>query len=234
MVIEGRHEIDRVPPERVFEALSDPALLARAVPGCRELVDRGDGVYELTIDAGVGSVRGRYSGEVRIGERRPNELYEAQLQASGTPGSVQAKMRAELAAQNGGTVIAYTMDATLSGPIAGVGQRVLSGASKKNAKMFLDALERELAAPPDTVPPSPSQPADPAKPAAAATAAAPALAATAAGRGDSSAAAEPRVHAGGAASRSSSDDGFQRGLIFGFALSAATFALAALLERTRR
>jgi carbon monoxide dehydrogenase subunit G len=213
MVVEGRYEIDGVPPERVFQALGDPAILARAVPGCRELKDSGDGVYELAIDAGVGAVRGRYAGQVRIGERRPNELYEAVLEASGAPGAVHAEMRAELAAHNGGTAIVYSLDATLSGPVAGVGQRLLAGASRRNAKTFMEALERELAS------------AEPAAATAAADAPPPA--------GVSGERAVPQAYPG-RAGEEPAVDAFQRGVLVGFALSAGAFTLARLLERRAR
>ena len=144
MIVEGSNLIRSAPPERVFEALADPAVLARVVPGCRELVDRGDGVYDLTIEAGVGSIRGAYAGQVNVGEARAPELYEATLSASGSPGTVQATLRAELSAGESGTQVDYRMDAQLAGPIAGVGQRVVAGVSRKNAEAFFDALEHEL------------------------------------------------------------------------------------------
>jgi carbon monoxide dehydrogenase subunit G len=145
VIVEGTNEIRSASPERVFAALADPAVLARVVPGCRELVDRGDGVYDLTIEAGVGSIRGAYAGQVKVAEARPPELYEASLSASGSPGTVQATLRAELRPGESGTQVDYRMDARLAGPIAGVGQRVVAGVSRKNAQMFFDALERELA-----------------------------------------------------------------------------------------
>lgn len=144
MIVEGSNLIRSVPPERVFEALADPAVLARVVPGCRELVDRGDGVYDLTIEAGVGSIRGAYAGQVSVGEARAPELYEATLSASGSPGTVQATLRAELSDGDPGTNVEYRMDAQLSGPIAGVGQRVVAGVSRKNAEAFFAALEEAL------------------------------------------------------------------------------------------
>lgn len=149
MIIEGTHLIAGVPPDRVFDALADPAILARSVPGCQRLVDKGDGVYDLTLEAGAGPVRGSYTGHVRLGERRAPELYEASLDASGAPGSVHASLRAALEGADSGTTIQYFMDANLAGPIAGVGQRVLSGVSRKNATMFFRALEEQLT----TVPP---------------------------------------------------------------------------------
>jgi carbon monoxide dehydrogenase subunit G len=224
MVIEGRYEIDGIPRERVFEALSDPAILARAVPGCKELVDRGDGVYDLTISAGVGAVRGTYAGQVKIGERRAPDLYEAVLEASGGPGSVQATMRAELASHNGGTAVSYSMDATLAGAIAGVGQRVLSGASRKNATMFLDGLQAVL-----NDPASASTAAD-AEPQVASAAAASAVNGSASG-----ATPAPRVYGGGAAASGGDGDvqSFTRGVVLGFLLAAASFITAGVLENRR-
>jgi carbon monoxide dehydrogenase subunit G len=223
MVIEGRYEIDGIPRERVFEALSDPAILARSVPGCRTLVDRGDGVYELTIDVGVGAVRGTYAGKVKIGERRAPDLYEAVLDASGGPGSVQARMRAELAQHNGGTAVTYSMDATLAGAIAGVGQRVLSGASRKNATAFLDGLQAELTA--HAANGSPLAPR---------TGAAPAV------RPDSQDPASdsvpaPQVYGGRAQpSRGGSEvQSFSRGVVLGFVLAGAAFIAAGVLENRR-
>jgi carbon monoxide dehydrogenase subunit G len=144
VIVEGSNVIRSAPPQRVFEALADPAVLARVMPGCRELVDRGDGVYDLTIEAGVGSIRGAYAGQVNVGEARAPELYEATLSASGSPGTVEATLRAELSEEASGTQVDYRMDAQLAGPIAGVGQRVIAGVSRKNAEAFFDALEREL------------------------------------------------------------------------------------------
>jgi carbon monoxide dehydrogenase subunit G len=203
MVLEGTSVIERATPESVFEALADPAVLARAVPGCRELVDRGEGVYELTIEAGVGSIRGTYSGQVNVEEARAPDLYAASLSASGSPGSVQAKLRAELSPAESGTKIDYTMDAQLAGPIAGVGQRVVSGVSRKNAEAFFDALERELAAPAEAAP--------------GAEAASPA------------AEAAPTVHPGAARGGGIDFDSFVRGLVVGALLT----AIGVLLGRRR-
>jgi carbon monoxide dehydrogenase subunit G len=158
VLLEGTSVIEGAPPERVFAALADPGVLARVVPGCRELVDRGDGVYDLTIAAGVGSIRGTYAGQVQVEEARAPELYAASLRASGSPGTVQATLRAELSPSDGDTTVDYTMDAQLAGPIAGVGQRVVAGVSKRNAEDFFIALGRELSAGPAAEEPLAAQP----------------------------------------------------------------------------
>jgi carbon monoxide dehydrogenase subunit G len=159
VIVEGTHTIDGIPPEIVFDALADPAVLARALPGCRNLVDRGDGQYKITIDAGVGAVRGEYAGEMTIGEARRPELYEATLTATGGPGGVQATLRAELADTAAGTDVRGHMDAKVTGRIAGVGQRVITGVSRRNASEFFKALAQQLAEHPEEAQPEPA-PAD--------------------------------------------------------------------------
>ena len=156
MIIEGTHTIEGIEREVVFDALADPAVLARSLPGCRRLVDQGDGRYEITIDAGVGSVRGEYTGEVTIGEAKRPELYEATLNASGGPGDVRATLQATLSQNDGGTDVAYRMDAQVTGAIAGVGQRVITGVSRRNANDFLKALAKELSEPTPEAPPEPA------------------------------------------------------------------------------
>ena len=156
LIIEGTHTIEGIEREVVFDALADPAVLARSLPGCRRLVDQGEGHYEITIDAGVGSVRGEYTGEVTIGEAKRPELYEATLNASGGPGDVRATLQATLSENDNGTDVAYRMDAQVTGAIAGVGQRVITGVSRRNANDFLKALGKELSEPTPEPPPEPA------------------------------------------------------------------------------
>lgn len=144
MLIEGSHVLAAAPREAVFAALSDPAVLARSLPGCRELVEAGDGAYDMTMETGVGSIRGTYAGRVSIDEQVAPERYAATLDAGGPTGSVRARLTASLLASGAGTEVGYRVDADLTGAIAGVGQRVAAGVARRNAALFFEALEREL------------------------------------------------------------------------------------------
>ena len=57
------------PRERVWEALNDPAVLVRTIPGCHRLEAVGDDAYRMTVFAGVASIKGTYEGEVRLTEQ---------------------------------------------------------------------------------------------------------------------------------------------------------------------
>ena len=48
----------RAPRERVWEALADPAVLARALPGCRELEPVGADAYRVRVAVAVISESG--------------------------------------------------------------------------------------------------------------------------------------------------------------------------------
>jgi hypothetical protein len=62
----------------------------------------------------------------------------------------------------GGTVLSYEADAKVTGPLAGVGQRMIAAASKKTTKEFLAAIDRELTKGPSSPAPAPAQAAAPA------------------------------------------------------------------------
>ena len=70
MKIEGTHEL-KAPRDRVYAAMVDPAVLARTIPGCEKLENAGDNTYAVTLRAGVGSIKGLFTGSVRLEEMRP-------------------------------------------------------------------------------------------------------------------------------------------------------------------
>jgi uncharacterized protein len=146
MKIAGEHRFG-APRERVWEALHDPRLLAAALPGARALEPSGDDSFALVVDVGVGSVKGTYEGTFSLSEQQPPEACTVTARATGRPGSVEAVARMRMTEADGGAVLAYEADATVTGPLAGVGQRLIAGAARRTTAQFLSALERELTAP---------------------------------------------------------------------------------------
>ena len=134
------------PPQQVWDAIHDPGTLARTLPGCESLTELGPDQYQMRVTLGVAAVRGTYDGTVRLhGLEAPNALT---LKASGAgkPGTVDADVDVRLTpSEDGGTKVAYDTDATVGGAIGGVGQRMLSGVTKKMAGQFFAALDAEIA-----------------------------------------------------------------------------------------
>lgn len=132
------------PPGRVWAALNDQDVLARTIPGCEQLAETGPDEYQMTVSAGVASIKGTYLGRVRISDRAEPTSYVLHASGSGGPGTVSADCTVRLAAEGDGTTVTYDADAVVGGVIAGVGQRVLSGVAKKMAGQFFANVDRAL------------------------------------------------------------------------------------------
>lgn len=130
--------------EQVFAALTDPGVLARCIPGCESLELTGEDSYAMTVSAGVGAIRGRYDGQVTLTDLVRPEGYVMNARGAGGAGSVDATCRIELTADGEQTQLGYSADATVGGPVAGVGQRMISAVAKRMAGQFFSAVDDEL------------------------------------------------------------------------------------------
>ena len=133
------------PVETVYEALRDPRVLVRTIPGCERLEQLGEDAYAMTVTAGVASVRGTYAGDVRLTDHRAPHGFVLRASGSGAPGTVSADVTVELSpGDNGTTELSYDADAVVGGMIGGVGQRLLAGVAKRTAGEFFTAVDQVL------------------------------------------------------------------------------------------
>jgi uncharacterized protein len=134
------------PVETVYQALRDPRVLVRTIPGCERLEEVGEDAYAMTVTAGVASVRGTYAGDVRLTDHRAPHGFVLRASGSGTPGTVSADVVVDLSpGQDGTTELSYNADATVGGMLGGVGQRLLATVAKRTAGEFFDAVDQVLA-----------------------------------------------------------------------------------------
>jgi uncharacterized protein len=133
------------PVETVYQALRDPAVLVRTIPGCERLEEVGEDAYAMTVTAGVASVRGTYAGDVRLTDHRAPHGFVLRANGSGTPGTVSADVTVDLTpGQDGTTELTYNADATVGGMLGGVGQRLLTTVAKRTAGEFFTAVDELL------------------------------------------------------------------------------------------
>jgi uncharacterized protein len=142
MKIEGSFRFD-AGRQGVWKALNDPQTLAATLPGVKRLEVIGPDEYAVSADVGLGSVKGVYDGTFSLAEKKDFESCILRGSARGAPGSVQVEVNARLADHDGGgTLLTYDADATIAGPIAGVGQRMITAASRRMAEQFFSAIDR--------------------------------------------------------------------------------------------
>jgi uncharacterized protein len=133
------------PRDRVWAALQDPAVLVRTIPGCQQLEQVGPDTYRATVMAGVASIKGTYSGDVRLTDQAEPDSFVLHASGAGAPGTVNADVRVTLADADGGaTRLDYDADAVVGGVIGGVGQRMIVGVAKKTAGEFFAAVDDVL------------------------------------------------------------------------------------------
>ncbi len=131
--------------ERVWSVITDPAVLARTIPGCLSLEQVGDDEYRMNVSVGVGAIKGTYAGEVRLSDQERPASYVMHASGAGGPGQVKAVVTIELAEFGAGeTTLTYSADAVVGGPVAGVGQRMITGVAKRMAAQFFAAVDDEL------------------------------------------------------------------------------------------
>jgi carbon monoxide dehydrogenase subunit G len=145
MKISGSSTLE-APVDKVWEAMQDPAVLARCLPGCESLAVIGDDRYAMSVTAGVAAIKGTYAGEVSLFDKVAPFSLTMRASGAGAPGTVDADVKVLLApSAAGGTELSYAADASVGGAIGGVGQRMLAGVTKKMAGQFFTALDRDIA-----------------------------------------------------------------------------------------
>jgi carbon monoxide dehydrogenase subunit G len=132
------------PVERVWAALRDPAVLVATIPGCERLVATGPDSYDMTVTAGVASIKGSYAGTVSLTDLPEPNTFRMSAAGAGGPGTVNADVTVTLTEAGEGTRLCYDADAAIGGMIGGVGQRMLIGVAKKLAGEFFSGVDDVL------------------------------------------------------------------------------------------
>lgn len=134
------------PPGRVFDALTDPAILQRCIPGCEELKAVGPDSYEARLKVGVAGLKGTYTGRTTLRDKHPPESFTLVFDGKGAPGFVRGTMQIRLAADPAGTRVTSEGEVQVGGLIASVGSRLVDAAARKLSDDFFRQLTVEIGA----------------------------------------------------------------------------------------
>ena len=131
--------------QQAWDALLDPAVLVRTIPGCERLEATGDNAYAMTVTAGVASIKGTYAGSCVLRDLREHESLVMKLDGAGAPGTIGATVDVRFTdAGDGTTTVSYDADAVVGGMIGGVGQRMLTSVSRRMAGEFFGNVDKVL------------------------------------------------------------------------------------------
>ncbi len=148
---------------RTWSALNDPAVLQACVPGCESFQRTGDDAYTVVVAVALGPVRARFRGKLRVENVSANSSYTLRFEGEGAAaGFAKGSADVTLADADGGTLVAYRVNAQVGGRIAQVGSRLVDAAALKLADDFFAAFDAAVSG---TLPVSGTMPVSGTKPA---------------------------------------------------------------------
>jgi uncharacterized protein len=146
MKIDGE-QILSAPRERVWELFNSPQRLSRLIPGCEQLQSLAPDEFAGTIHVGIASVKGVYSGKLKLEDKRAPEHYRMAVDGKGKQGFVRGAGTLDLEARgSAATAVRYSGEVQVGGALMQVGQRILDSAAKMMLGQFFAAAEADLKA----------------------------------------------------------------------------------------
>ena len=165
MEMSGEYTIP-APRQAVWDALNDPEVLKTCIPGCESLEKLSDTEMTATVTAKVGPVKAKFNGSVTLSDIDPPNGYRISGEGKGgAAGFAKGGAQVTLSdAEDGGTKLEYTVDATVGGKLAQIGSRLIDATSKKLSGEFFEAFAEKVAAEQPETPADESAPAEAAAP----------------------------------------------------------------------
>jgi hypothetical protein len=136
MEFTGRYLIP-APPEAVWAAITDLAILKACIPGCKSVEKTSPTEFAATLVLKIGPVKTAFKGKVTQAEADPPHRCVLRGEGQGTfAGFAKGEAEVVLTPQAGGTAFAYTVNASLGGKLADIGRRLVDGAARRIADGF--------------------------------------------------------------------------------------------------
>ena len=129
------------PPARVWDLLLDPAVLSSCIPGCERFEPAGDDRYQISLKVGLAAITGSYTGTVTLADKQPPSSYRLVVEGEGRGGFVKGSAAIALRPEGDTTIVDVTGTVQTGGPIARVGQRLISGVAKMMMDKFFACLQ---------------------------------------------------------------------------------------------
>ena len=141
MELNGDYTFD-APRQVIWDALMDPDVLARILPGVERLEKVSDTEFTGVMNMRVGPVQGKFKGKVTLTDLQEPERFHMIVDGRGAAGFIKGEGDATLVEEDGKTVLTYSGSGDVGGRIAGVGQRLVETTGKSIVRQGLESLDR--------------------------------------------------------------------------------------------
>jgi hypothetical protein len=152
--------------QQVWDALNDPEILKRCIPGCQSLEKESAERMKATVAIKVGPIGARFTGAVTLSDLDPPNGYLITGEGQGgAAGFAKGGAKVRLADDAGGTLLNYEVDAQVGGRLAQLGGAVIDATAKQLAGAFFKKFGEAVAAPASQAAAAPAAAAAPVAPA---------------------------------------------------------------------
>jgi carbon monoxide dehydrogenase subunit G len=131
------------PPEAVWSALIDPAVLQQCIPGCQEMTGNATDGFECVAVQKVGPVKATFKAQITLSNVVAGQSCTISGEGKGGPaGFAKGGADVVLTPTGEGTRLSYDVEAKVGGKLAQLGSRIIDGFAKKMADQFFDTFKK--------------------------------------------------------------------------------------------
>jgi carbon monoxide dehydrogenase subunit G len=144
--------------QQAWDALNDPEVLKTCIAGCDKVESTGENQFAVGVAIKIGPVSAKFSGKIALADMAPPQSYTLSFEGQGGPaGFGKGTAKVLLTPVAGGTELSYSVQASVGGKIAQLGQRLIDGVAKSMAEDFFKRFDQEMQKqyPPAEAPASP-------------------------------------------------------------------------------
>jgi carbon monoxide dehydrogenase subunit G len=145
MKMSGEQRI-AAPRDKVWQALNDPDVLRRCIPGCQSLAKESDTRMVATVEIKIGPIGARFNGAVELADINAPDSYTLIMEGqAGTVGFVKSIVKVRLNDDGGNTLLVWDADAQVGGRLAQLGGPIMDATSKQLAARFFSQFANVIA-----------------------------------------------------------------------------------------
>jgi len=141
MKLSGSYQIN-LSKEKVWEALNDPEILKKSIPGCEEFKKNSETEFTATATNKIGPFNASFTGDIELEDLDPPNSYKISGSGNSPVGFASGEATVKLEDHENGTKLIYEVQANVGGKIAQVGSRLIDMTAKKMADIFFGKFSK--------------------------------------------------------------------------------------------
>ena len=112
MKLSGSYQIN-LEKQKVWEALNDPDILQKTIPGCEKFVKNSETEFTATATNKIGPFNASFTGDIELKDLNPPHSYKITGSGNSPVGFANGEALVTLENFEGGTKLTYTVEQML-------------------------------------------------------------------------------------------------------------------------